>query len=232
MMASCYLPTILGQQMAGETIYFFHLEEPYGCLSNFSRHQIYVDGTYWPTVEHYYQASKFEDPEHRRLVRDAETPTLAKRRGKSRKRPIRRDWNDIKIDVMRKSLRAKSLQHADVRAVLLATQSARIIQRTDADRFWGDGKKREGRNMLGKLWMQTRDRLIEPGGFDELARPLPPPWEKQPDIPLGSIGWRMGFGEAYLDEWYAFFGGLTPAGRRRYREIYPVPDSWLGFYEG
>ena len=28
-----------------------------------------------------------------------------------------------------------------------------------------------------------------------------PPWSKYPDIPLGSLGWRMGEGEEY---WYGF----------------------------
>ncbi|WP_174769523.1 NADAR family protein [Persicimonas caeni] len=44
--------------MADETIRFFHLEEPYGCLSNASRHGLFLDGTYWPTVEHYFQTGR------------------------------------------------------------------------------------------------------------------------------------------------------------------------------
>jgi hypothetical protein len=30
--------------------------------------------------------------------------------------------------------------------------------------------------------------------LDELKDPLLPPWLKFPDIPPGSIGWRMGYG--------------------------------------
>lgn len=217
--------------MATETIYFYHLEEPYGCLSNFSRHEIYIDGTTWPTVEHYFQASKFEETKHKRAILETKTPTHAKRRGKSRKRPLRPDWNDIKIGVMRKALHAKADQHPDVRATLLVTAPARLVERTDSDSFWGDGKRRNGKNMLGKLWMQVRDRLAESGEFDPLARPLPPPWEKYPDMPRCSIGWRMGYGEAYIKEWLAFFYGLSPAGRQRYREMYPEPESWASFYD-
>lgn len=41
------------------TIYFYKVWQPYGCFSNFSPHGIQIRGTYWPTVEHYYQAQKF-----------------------------------------------------------------------------------------------------------------------------------------------------------------------------
>lgn len=30
---------------------------------------------------------------------------------------------------------------------------------------------------------------------------LPPPWAKHPEIPWGSIGWRMGYGESWLMRW-------------------------------
>jgi hypothetical protein len=30
---------------------------------------------------------------------------------------------------------------------------------------------------------------------------LPPPWAKHPEIPWGSIGWRMGYGESWLMAW-------------------------------
>jgi hypothetical protein len=211
--------------MADETIYFFHLEEPFGCLSNASRHQIYLDGTYWQTVEHYFQASKFEDAKLRNEVHRAETPSQARRLGRKHRRSQRRDWHKIKVDVMRKALAAKAEQHADVRATLLVTAPARLVQRSDAGDYWG-GKK----NMLGKLWMQARRRLAEAGEFDALSRPLAPPWEKYPELGFGSMGWRMGYGEAYLDEWEAYFYGLSPAGRERYQQMFPAPDGWAGFY--
>ena len=41
-------------------------EETYGCFSNFSRHPVQIDGTTWPTTEHYYQAMKFPNDAERR----------------------------------------------------------------------------------------------------------------------------------------------------------------------
>src|SRR5689334_11027102 len=57
-----------------------------------------------------------------------------------------------------------------------------------------------------------------------------PPWIKFPNIPLGSIGWRMGMGEDYLDRFRIWY-------RRQSREIlqqlwakYPEIGDWKGFY--
>ena len=42
------------------TIYFYGADEvPYGCFSNFSDHGFDLDGVWWPTSEHYFQAQKF-----------------------------------------------------------------------------------------------------------------------------------------------------------------------------
>ncbi|AHI33371.1 hypothetical protein AU15_19040 [Marinobacter salarius] len=57
-----------------------------------------------------------------------------------------------------------------------------------------------------------------------------PPWLQYPDMPLGSIGWRMGAGEDY---WYRFvdwYGRLTELERERYRRRYPKPESWAVFW--
>ncbi len=217
--------------MANETIYFFHLEEPFGCLSNASRHPIYVDDSYWQTVEHYFQTAKFEDRELRAKTRGADTPSQARRLGRKHRRTQRSDWHDIKVGVMRKALVAKADQHADVRATLLVTAPADLVQSSQAGTYWGGTEREGGLNMLGKLWMQVRDRLSESGEFDGLSRPLPPPWEKYPELDTRSIGWRMGYGEAFLDEWQAYYHGLSPAGRLRYRQMYPAPEKWIGFYE-
>jgi hypothetical protein len=57
-----------------------------------------------------------------------------------------------------------------------------------------------------------------------------PLWVKHPDIPWGSIGWRMGWGEAYWGEWRNFFLALNEKDRHRYRESWPEPESWRGLY--
>ncbi|WP_406193316.1 NADAR family protein [Kitasatospora sp. NBC_01560] len=60
------------------TIYFYGADEaPYGCFSNFSAHDLELDGQVWPTLEHYFQAQKFIGTRHADLVRRARTPLRA-----------------------------------------------------------------------------------------------------------------------------------------------------------
>lgn len=110
--------------MADETIYFFDLEDPFGCLSNASRHQIFVDGTCWQTVEHYFQTAKFEDVELRDEIRRAATPSQARRLGRKHRRSQRSDWPTIKVGVMRRALVAKARRHADAGPLVQPTRTA------------------------------------------------------------------------------------------------------------
>jgi len=57
-----------------------------------------------------------------------------------------------------------------------------------------------------------------------------PPWQKYPEIPLGSIGWRMGRGEDYWVEFNDWFMRKTLDAKRRYAAENPEPDGWAGFY--
>ncbi|MFI5843014.1 NADAR family protein [Catenuloplanes sp. NPDC051500] len=142
------------------TIYFYGADEvPYGCFSNFSRHGFDLDGLWWPTSEHYFQARKFADARHADLIRRAGTPLRAAELGRDRARPLRRDWDRVKDDVMRRAVAAKFGAHADIRAILLSTGTEEIVEDTTTDRYWGRGRDGTGRNMLGRILMRTRARL-------------------------------------------------------------------------
>ncbi len=146
--------------MTANAIRFYRVEDHYGCFSNFSAHPIALDGHTWPTSEHYFQAQKFREPELQARVRAAATPGTAARIGRSRQLPLRKDWESIKDDVMRRAVRAKLQQHADVRATLLETGDATLIEHTRNDSYWGDGGDGSGKNMLGKILMELRAELL------------------------------------------------------------------------
>jgi hypothetical protein len=57
-----------------------------------------------------------------------------------------------------------------------------------------------------------------------------PPWQKHPEIPLGSIGWRMGEGQTYWNEFDTWFARKHAEAKRRYVEEHPEPPGWAGFY--
>jgi ribA/ribD-fused uncharacterized protein len=140
-------------------VYFYSTRDVFGFLSNFSWHPIVIGGHTWPTVEHYFQAQKFPGTEHVGAILRATSPTVAARMGRSRQRPLRSDWEEVKGEIMHEALLAKFTQHPELRRQLLETGDARIVEHTARDRYWGDGGDGSGRNMLGRLLMRVRDEL-------------------------------------------------------------------------
>jgi len=144
-------------------ILFYRTADDYGCFSNFAAYPIEIDGQEWPTSEHYFQAQKFLDSERRERIRRTPSPMIAARLGRDRKAHLRPDWEEVKLDIMRKAVRAKFTQHDDIRRVLLDTDNATIVEHTTNDRFWGDGGDGSGKNWLGRILMEVREELREQG---------------------------------------------------------------------
>ena len=141
-------------------IYFYSArEQPYGCFSNFSAHGFELDGSYWRTSEHFFQAAKFAGTEHADLIRQAKSPTVAARMGRSRQRPLRADWETVKDDMMRRAVQRKFETHADIRAVLLGTGTEPIVESAPNDYYWGCGTDGSGQNKLGQILMEVREVL-------------------------------------------------------------------------
>jgi ribA/ribD-fused uncharacterized protein len=142
-----------------DAIYFQGMRAEYGFLSNFWPAPITLDGRVWPTSEHYFQGKKFAGTPDEEVICLTPSPMIAARMGRSRRRPLRPDWEAVKERVMLEALRAKFTQHPDLRAALLATGAARLIERSRRDAYWGDGGDGHGRNRLGALLEQVRDEL-------------------------------------------------------------------------
>lgn len=140
-------------------IYFYSTKDQYGAFSNFSRHPFELDGLIWPTSEHYFQAQKFEDDEYRGKIRSTPSPMIAARLGRSRKVPIRSDWEERKDEFMYRAVLAKFQAHSDLKQLLLSTGQEEIIEKTTRDYYWGCGANGTGKNMLGRILMQVREEL-------------------------------------------------------------------------
>ncbi|WP_422055387.1 hypothetical protein [Sphingomonas sp.] len=52
-----------------------------------------------------------------------------------------------------------------------------------------------------------------------------PPWQMYPDIPFGSIGWRMGPGEDALCAFYQWFAELNDVDAAEFVASNPAPDD-------
>src|SRR5213079_62586 len=86
-------------------------------------------------------------------------PTVAARMGRSRQHPLRPDWERVKDAIMREAVYAKFTQHDDLRAVLLGTGDALLVEHTENDSYWADGGDGSGKNRLGQILMRVRDEL-------------------------------------------------------------------------
>jgi ribA/ribD-fused uncharacterized protein len=80
---------------------------------------------------------------------------------------LRRDWETIKDSIMREAVLAKFTQHADLRAILLGTGDAILVENSPTDDYWGCGAHGGGRNKLGKILMSVREQLRQQIAWDE-----------------------------------------------------------------
>lgn len=142
-----------------EVVNFYSVGDEYGAFSNFAPYPITLDGKRWPTSEHYFQAQKFEDEAHRQTIRKANSPMLAARLGRDRKQKLRRDWETVKVAVMRVAVLAKFTQHDELRTLLLSSGDAKLVEHTENDDYWGDDGDGSGKNWLGHILMEVRETL-------------------------------------------------------------------------
>ncbi|HBL14841.1 MAG TPA: Swarming motility protein ybiA [Cyanobacteria bacterium UBA11162] len=144
------------------TIYFYNVDESYGCFSNFSEHPIQLEGCYWQTVEHYYQAHKFVGSDDQALIpiiRNAQTPIEAAEIGRDRRRKRRPDWEQVKLQIMWQGVLTKFITHTDIQLILLGTGEELIVEDSPKDYYWGCGRDKTGQNHLGKTLMKVRQEI-------------------------------------------------------------------------
>jgi ribA/ribD-fused uncharacterized protein len=146
-----------------QEVRFYYEYEENGFLSNFYLAPIALDGKEWPSVEHYYQAAKSLDPEYRELIRRAPTADEAKRLGRDPTCVLREDWEEEKVEVMRRAIAAKFSQHPELRAMLADTGDAVLTENSKKDYYWGCGADCTGKSMLGALLMELRSSLAKDG---------------------------------------------------------------------
>jgi len=131
----------------------------YRFLSNFYPCLIACEHGVYSSVEHAYQAAKTLIPAEREKIRKAPTPAVAKKLGRTV--TIRKDWDEIKDQVMKGLVLIKFLLNSDLQKKLLDTGEA-FIQEGNYwhDTYWGvDLATGKGCNKLGKILMEVRDYI-------------------------------------------------------------------------
>eukprot|EP00756_Hemistasia_phaeocysticola_P015236 Hpha_TRINITY_DN15393_c1_g6::TRINITY_DN15393_c1_g6_i1::g.87350::m.87350 len=154
-------PELLGlsTDSVGPPVRFYGFAGEWGQLCSFWPSEFEVRGHQYPSLEHFFQAMKFEGTFHADQVRRAPTPEDARARGKDRTRPIRPDWDAVKDSIMLEGLRNKFSQDLDCQAVLTGTGSRKLLFSDSNDDYWGIGPGGMGKNKLGMLLMSVREEL-------------------------------------------------------------------------
>ncbi len=135
--------------------------DPTHPLAAYSKHGFELDGGAWPSVEHYYQAMKFEEESYREEIRTAAHPADCSKLGKSKKHGRRKDWDRVKETYMTRAVYIKCRTHPEVAEALLATGEQPIIESSQYDYYWGSGRDGRGHNTYGKVLMKVREKLRE-----------------------------------------------------------------------
>lgn len=139
-----------------------HFNNEYEKFSNFYPCEVYFEGRTYPTTEHAFQAAKTIDKMERKKISEAETPSIAKRLGRNVR--LRKDWDIIKISIMKRLLIHK-FSIDEFKTLLISTGDADIIEGNYwHDNYWGDCyckkcKDIKGKNQLGKLLMKIREMI-------------------------------------------------------------------------
>lgn len=154
-----------------ESVVFLKTNEPFGGLSNMAGgYPIHVNGLRILTSEALYQVCRFPHlPDVQKMIIGQISPMTAKMRSKPYRKDSRPDWDQVRVRIMRWSLRMKLANNWNTfSALLLRTGERPIVEESRKDDFWGakvvdDGETLVGMNVLGRLLMELREQVKQQG---------------------------------------------------------------------
>ena len=137
---------------------FINRLDPNEILGTVSNHGFQLEDQYWPSAEHYYQATKYSSP-MKEKIRACDTPLRARKMGRSIFRRKRSDWKAIRETVMTRALYTKCRTHPEASEALLDTEAKPIANNAFGEYHWGIGRDGRGKNCYGKVLQNIRERL-------------------------------------------------------------------------
>jgi len=204
---------------------------------------IEIDGFSWSNVEHYFQAQKFSHhPEYYKIIQSCDSPQKIKNLGSQRKTQfsgnwvvnkktdsrninaiidqykhlkIHSDWDNRRVDIMKKALLAKFTQDLNLQKLLLSTKDTEIIEASPRDSYWGSGKNNDGLNKLGHLLMEVRSMIMK----------------KQPYTKEKTHVYFVGFEKHVIDEIIIILPGIQKVNSIQDAAIVVVPNKNREFEE-
>ena len=156
---------LLANAVAGK-LYFNSRTLYFDIFSNFYEEPLEINGQIWKSGEHFYQAAKFAktglqpDEEIYHTIINAETPGTAKRLADEYFSGENKECSHQALRTfvaMATMLNVKFAHGTLARKRLMQTGNLELIHHSGSDFFWGQSRKGEGKNLLGKALMQIRD---------------------------------------------------------------------------
>ncbi|MEV5510915.1 NADAR family protein [Streptomyces orinoci] len=144
-----------------------------GCFSQWWPSPFTVDGTGYPTAEHWMMAGKarlFDDAEAEARVLAAGHPKQAKDAGRMVRGFDEETWRRHRFELVVQGSVHKFAQHPELLEYLLGTGRRVLVEASPLDRIWGIGlaadderaqnpARWKGLNLLGFALMEARQRL-------------------------------------------------------------------------
>ena len=142
------------------SLYFsmYNEERPW---SRYSVKPFNLDDAEWQSLEHYYQAMKFDNNAYQEKIRLASTPQEAAKLGNARFKKKRSDWKAVETIVMTRAVYTQCRTYSEMADDLLATEGENLVEDSQFDYFWGCGRDRRGKNHYGQVLMNVRTKLFE-----------------------------------------------------------------------
>lgn len=125
-------------------------------------------------VEQFLMSEKallFEDKESFDKIMESKSPKVQKELGRNIRGFKNKKWNHMKVKISLAGNMAKFTQNPNLRQHLLNTGTKTIVEASPSDDIWGIGigiqdpkigqpKRWKGQNLLGKVLMETRKRIL------------------------------------------------------------------------
>lgn len=153
-------------------IAFTRVRKPFGWLGNMAAYPVYWDNKEYKTTEALFQAMRFKDfPEIAEKIRLQLSPMSAKELAVANKPLLTESGYELlgsqDIENMKLCLSLKLQQHFQLSQMLIETHELMIIEDCSSrphgtGLFWGamlQNGQWVGQNVLGKLWMEQRQKL-------------------------------------------------------------------------
>jgi ribA/ribD-fused uncharacterized protein len=139
---------------------YFSMDDANEPMARNSPHPFQLDDGLWPTVEHYYQALKFDNADYQMKILSAPSATQAKSLGNARFKKKRSDFKQVRTTLMTRAVYTQAKTYSNIAERILQTGSANLVENSQFDYYWGCGRDHRGDNHYGKILMNVRSKLL------------------------------------------------------------------------